>query len=319
MLRSLPSQDKASCPKSEVPATLAGLRALTGVTELGHDLETLALLGTQFDDALFTTRNAAALMSDQGGYGALQGCEKPFRVSNKRVTFRFCRGATLSLARTAPDEASGLPGSLIALDDDGQVHHRVQFRSEADTQLAHSLGVEAPVFTAWRPNEAETLSNVVSLPAIRHAREHWDHLDAGSHLNDLIENGGTMRRNSLPHIGKERAWAIDPRVLPSFLEFLFDQREPFTRMVVAQGILHASAGRLDRFQTLGKLALCQSKRSTFSLDFTKVKEAWVIASRRQWQIELFDREENAVAVLAADPLADETKWRDYLASFPRLN
>ena len=52
-----------------VSRTITALRACTQVDILGSDLEAWAFLGTQLSDALISTRNRAAFITESDGYG----------------------------------------------------------------------------------------------------------------------------------------------------------------------------------------------------------------------------------------------------------
>ena len=243
----------------ELPMTVSAMQALTDVQELGQDFEVLALIGTQFENALFSTRNNAALLTDTGGYGALQGCVRPFHLARSRVNLRFSRGAGLRLLSTKMDEAEGMPASLLAVDPWGTIHHRVQLTSPEDFLVFDSIGVD-PLQTQMPVAEEpeRPAKNVVSLPAILRACRNWDQMDAGQHMNGLMAFGGLDRFASLPHVGQSRAWQIKTGVLASFWEFLCDQSISFGRCVAAGGMLHSKIGIVDHFQLLGSLALCRS-------------------------------------------------------------
>lgn len=308
--------DCTLCPGADLPATLHDLRQITQVAELGHDLETLALIGTSFEDALFTTRNGGALISGRGGYGPLQTSNMPFRISRGRVTMRLAAGSQLRLARSAALKERALPGSVIAVDHGGHVHHRVQYVSPNDHCVAQALET-IPERSVPLQSPPVISSNVVSLAAIRAARMGWDRADAGIHLNGLLRDGGAERRNSLPHMGRERAWRVIPEVLPSFLAYLCDKHNSFARMVPAAGMLQASAEPIARANQIGSLFMGQGGQSVFSLDCAQICHAWVVASRRYWQLELYDGAGKALAVLADDPHGTAWTWRDLLASLPR--
>ncbi len=301
---------------AQLPETITQLRALTQVTDLGQDFESLALIGTQFENALVTTRNNSALISDTGGYGPLQTNDMPFRLNRRRITLRINRSVNLNLARSAEDRTQNLHASLIASNSQGAVFHRVQYASTYDMRIANALGPDEH----WRPQTAVVApmaDNIVPLGVIRQACENWDTADAGTHLNDLLIDGGRQRRKCLPYIGKDRCWQVIPDVVASFLCFLSDQKRSFTRMVPAPGLVQAHVGSATDVSMIGEMFIGRFGQSTFSLNCADIAEAWVSACNRYWQLELFDVHKKAIAVLAADPMSETGSWNDFLASLPR--
>lgn len=306
-------------PAPELPATVAALKTNHRLVRLCDDFEPLAMAGTQFEDALITTRNEAVLLSGRGGYGALQTENTPFRLSRKRVNLRVASRETPTIFRCDPvDDADG-PASLVAVDAQGVIFHRVQYRPGLDELVAASVpelenSEISPVASFASP--AQPAQNVVPFSAIRTARETWDSADMGLHLNDLLQGGGETRRRSLPHIGRGRCWRVRADVLPSFLCFLADRGNSFARMAIGQGMLQAHVGPLSSARFLGSALLLDAENSVFSVAQDRIAEVWVCAARRSWHLELYDATGCAVGVLAGDPMADLSQWRDYLASLP---
>ncbi|WP_271310814.1 hypothetical protein [Shimia sp. MMG029] len=281
-------------------------------------METLALLGTQFDDALITTRNESALISGRGGYAPLQTTAMPFRISSRRVSLRLDPGAPLSLSRSALSSVARLPGSLVAAGVTGTIHHRVQFVKEYDERVALSLDPTSSCPPAGAEPE-DTAANVIPLNAVRQARQHWDRNDAGMHLNEIMRMQGRVRRQNLPYLGANRAWRVLPAVLPSLLTYLKDRKRAFVRMVPSGGVLQAQTGSIETIATLGNFWIVGCGRSMFSMDFNAVKEVWVTASALHWQLELYDMDQKCFAAMAADPWSAPREWRELLTSLPRLN
>jgi putative heme degradation protein len=280
-------------------------------------METLALLGTQFDDVLITTRNTGALVSGRGGYAPIQTTSGPLRLSQRRVSVRIATNSELSLIHCQGDREARFPSALAAVDRLGRVQHRVQYVSDFDACVAESLepceGYSLPQTPSFREVE-----NVISLPALRRAREGWDEADAGQHLNDLMVEMGKPRHKMLPYIGKQKAWRVLPQVLQSFFNYLDGRRYSFTRFVPASAVLQADVGAFERVNWFGSVFFSATQRGTFSLDLDRVEHVWLTASPRHWQLEIYDADERALAVLAPDPNAASSQWKDFLLSLPRL-
>lgn len=303
----------------DLPATVAELQINHRLVPLCGDFEPLAMAGTQFDDALITTRNTAVVLSGYGGYGAFQTENTTFRLSRRRVNLRVASHATPAIFRCDPRTAreAGVedPASIVVADSEGRIFHRVQYRAGLDALVARSV----PELDAPSPaprSDQPTARNVIPFGAIRNARDTWDSRDAGQHLNDLLHDRGHMRRKCLPHIGPGRCWRVRRDVLPSFLCFMVDRHFSFARMSIGQGLLQAHVGPLSSAQFLGAALLLEADGSVFSVAQDSIAEVWVCAARNHWHLELYDTAGRAVAVLAGDPMGDLPQWRDYLASLP---
>ncbi|MCV6584207.1 MAG: hypothetical protein OIF47_01595 [Marinibacterium sp.] len=317
MLNNAPSPTACCLAGSALPDTLDDLRAVSGFAELGHDLETLALIGTQFENALITTRNAGALIAGRGGYAALQRSDAPLRLTRapRRVDLRFCPATPIRLARYA--DGNGGDG-IAAFDHSGRVQHRVQLGAPADRQVLCSLGQGAVASSA--PAASDTPNhgqNVIPLAAIRRARDIWNTADLGAHLNDLLRSCGRERRACLPHVGVNRAWQILPDVLPSFLTYASDRGIGMARFVPAAGLMQADVGPLETITLVGQLVTARAGAGTFSIDLSAIDSAWVAAIGRFWQIELYDAQGDCLAVLGYDPSQNAGHWSDLLCSLPK--
>lgn len=304
-------QMQARCLGAPMPDSVQALRACGDLQELGRDLEGWALMGTQLDHALITTRNRGALISGQGGYGPLQTDQMPLRLYQRRVSLRIGTGASLRLGYfTGVD----LPDALVAYDRDDQVRHRVQLRAPMDLCVVRAL---APDNLCGDLPSDEPTNNVISLHAVRRARAEWDDADAGQHLNDFMYDQGRTRLNTLPHVGRERAWQIVPQVLVSFFTYLQGRGISFARMVPVSGLMQADVGALEQLRKLDQILQGSGMRSSYALDLAQVQSVWVVASARHWQIEIYGHEGRALSILSADPLGNQPLWRDFLLSLPR--
>lgn len=304
-------QMQARCLGTPMPDSVQALRSCGDLQELGRDFEGWALMGTQLDHALITTRNAGALISGQGGYGPLQTDQMPLRLCQHRVSLRVGTRAALRLGYFAGRD---LPDALVAYDRDDQLCHRVQLRAPMDLCVARSVAPDD--LCADLPPE-ESHNNVVSLHAVRRARAGWDDADAGQHLNDFMYDQGRARLTTLPHVGPQRAWQIVPQVLVSFFTYLQGRGISFARMVPVAGLMQADVGPLEQLRKLDQILQGSGAHSSYALDLGQVQSVWVVASARHWQIEIYGHEGRALSILSADPLGNQPLWRDFLLSLPR--
>lgn len=299
-----------------LPRSIEALRESAEITELGQEFENLALVGTQFEDALITTQNGTALLATRGGYAAVQRSDMPLRLTRAahRSDIRFAPDHPTRLARSAAESGTPL-ATVIAFDSHGQVQHRVQLATDYDQGILTALS-PAP-FSAPEPHGIVMADNVIPLMAVRAARADWDDLDVGHHLNHFLRDRGRDRARCLPHMSRERAWEILPDVLPSFLTYLCNRQIGLSRIVPCEGLMQADLGRFDTVDLLDRVFWAQAGANSFSLDMKAVGAAWVTVLGWVWQIEIFDKTGRGGAILAGDPIENQQTWRDLLCSLPR--
>lgn len=307
-----PCQGCACSAAAETPRTLAAQRALGPVTPRAGDLETLALLGTQLSDAVISTNNGAALISGQGGYGAFQCSTSPFSILPKRITLRVAGYTDLRLF-TTPDHADRL--SLIATAPDGEILHRVTVQDAYDQRVLMALephdGGSLPQF-----HTTKLASNVVSLPAIHAARKSWAQSNTAQHLNDLLGGGGVTRAQTLPHLGSNRAFEVICQTLPSFLSHLATKGIAHARLVPAGGMIQGDLVHGSHISLAGRILVARGPRQHFALDLDQVASAWVTRFDKRSQLELYDHQNRAIAVIAPGDANQLGSWNTLLASLP---
>ena len=299
--------------QAPLPRSLAEYTALADLTDIGAAFEPLALAGTLFDDALITTQNAGALISCRGGYGALQRSDMPLRLtrSERRADIRFACSQSVNMTKVRQDDSI----SLIALDRDCLVQHRVQLGTISDISVAHNLEGHPHAAPSATPPDA---SNVIPFGAIRRARHDWQASDVGQHLNDFLINRGRLRFQTLPYAGRNKAWEVGWRVLPSFVTFLSDKAFSTARMVVGDGLIHMDVGALTDAETYGDVVMAGFGTRRFALDFRRVRHAWVTYVKGCAQLELYDDRGAALAIIGADPYANIGEFADMLLALPPL-
>ncbi|MEM7060536.1 MAG: hypothetical protein AAF557_23395 [Pseudomonadota bacterium] len=283
---------------------------------LESGLEELALTGTQFEDAVITTRNSGALISGQGGYCAFQPAHTPWRLSHRRVNIRVSPDSNLRLSRSQIDLEERIPGSIVATDRDGTIVHRIQYVMTQDRLVAEALTTKTADGDETASDDP-TSGNVPSLVAVRAARDTWDTAGATAHLNDLISrDSGRQRRQCLPHVGRNRAWKVRADVIPSFLIFLCDRKTGYARMVPGPGIVQADLSPITQVTKHADILVASGAGSIFSIDLDSIESAWVTACGMDWQIELYARDKRAIAILGFHPMENIPNWRDLLTSLP---
>lgn len=305
---------------AETPRTLAALQKAGPVTYLDGDLTTLALAGTQLDAALVSTSNGAALLSHQGGFAPYQDVGQPFRVSQARVTLRIRPEADVDLLRTVG--VAGPYSALAVVDRSGDVSLRIETQDATDTQIVRALERGR---ARRRPADARVQRpgvlppGVVSLGAVRAARDRWSDRDAGSHLNDLCQDRGRTRGMALKHVGAADVWQVQRQVLLSFLTYLGNKRICHTRIVPGAGFVQADVYQTGSVRLFDQILVVAGCGRHFAIDIASVATCWVARVGRVLQLELYGADERAIAVFSADPNSRLGQWNDLLAALPRPN
>lgn len=300
---------------NDLPQTLCDVRAMTDVVPLGHNLEGLALLGTQFEDAFITTQNESAVMTGRGGYGRFMNRGEVWRPLMNRVNLRVSEHSNLALSRCSSVPAQGLPTALIASDRNGNIVHRIHAVSSYDQNIAQAL--DEDLSEPWpTPRTVVQAHNVIQFPAIRQARMNWNEAGVGGHLNDLLSDRGRLRLHTLRHLSADAAWRISPTILPSFLMFLNDRNTPFVRGIVTDGMLQATCGPTTSVTEVDGIQRVSSAKSYFALNCAKLDEVWVIVVGKDYWIECYSHQNGIQSVIMCDPMFPEQDWRGFLSALP---
>lgn len=83
--------------------------------------------------------------------------------------------------------------------------------------------------------------------------------------------------------------------------------------------MQAQLGRIDRFGQQASFLICEAETGVFAIDTSAIGSIWVAASRLHWQLEIYDREDKAIAILTAPPLSCGQDWRNMLLAMPRAH
>ncbi|MEM9319765.1 MAG: hypothetical protein AAGA70_12280 [Pseudomonadota bacterium] len=282
------------------------------MTFVEGNLATVALLGTNLDNALITTNNSVALLSGMGGLAAYQDCSKPFRISQRRITLRIDASAQVDLALCAGQ--AGANTVLNTLDREGNVSHRIEANDDYDKRVLRSLRrcTKEPA----PPQPERHTENLISLSAVRNARDRWVTSDSGRHLNDLCIARGRDRLRTLRHVGRSRAWRVDGNVVTSFIECLCERDMQHMRLVPGNGFVLGDLFRGGTLQQLDRILLSTSPSSRFALDIGQVRDCWATRFRTVSHLELYSDDNRVAAVLAPDPHSDIKHWNEMLACLP---
>lgn len=313
--------NRACALLSEAPRTVSDLSASERVEYVDGDLESVALLGTQLSEALITSNNGAALTSDLGGLAALQTTAHPFRLSDRRMTFRFDPAASVHVLNTSG--RAGTKTNLAVSDTAGTVALKVETNGGYDTRVICVLdAIAPPTENPQRRVDARSSDdfapNIIQLTAIRSARRTWLQNDSGAHLNDLCTDGGVLRSATLPHVGKNKAWRIIAKVLPSFLTYLLQHKIGFAPLVTGSGFILGSVFKNGSPQQLDRMYWIANGPQNFALDITQVAAAWVTVCGPALHVELYDEDRRSIVTLVPDRNVNLKHWNNLLASLPEV-
>ncbi len=298
--------------RGEQPRTLAELNQLSDVTYLDGGLETLALIGTQLDNALISTNNGAALLTGMGGLAPYQNVNMPFRISQKRITLRIRSEAPVHLISTNGQKKCN--DLLVVADASGELFLKIETNGGYDVQ---AIGISANEQAAAHLACSQSLpEGVISLNAVRAARDAWSQSDAGKHLNDFCIDAGCIRLSTLPHIGKNWAWPVMRKVLLSFLSYLVNNQVRHARLVPGCGFLQGSLFQNGTVRIIDQIFLVSNELNNFALDLSQVTSCWVTRFSTVSHLELYSDADRAVAILAPDPNSDIRCWNNLLESLP---
>jgi putative heme degradation protein len=300
------------CASAQAARTLDALAQTGPLTYLDMDLEALALLGTQLADALILTNNGSALLSEKGGYAAYQTSSMPHRVSSCRINMRICPTAPVNLVRT-----QGIGGrlALFVVDGSGQISHRIETDGGYDGAVLATVD-EGRLKGGAPANNAVLANGIVSLNAVRSARLYWDCRDTGHHLNDILHDGGRIRRSTLPHVGKYKAWPVLTAVLPSFITYLRENEIGHVQLVPGAGFIQSSMAWAGKVELLDQILLVRNEQRSFAIDLSNIESMWATRIGPVSQLEIYSHAGDAIAILAADPNGNYGQWNTLLGSLP---
>lgn len=313
-----------------LPQTLDDLAKTADMALIGYGFDRLALMGTQFQNALITTQNKGALIIGRGGYGAYQLSSDPWRLYRHRVTLRFCLTDYAHIVQTSPQSAEACElktGHIAVANQAGSIFHRIQYYDPVDHYLAQIMAAEQDIGLDmsdtvvpdhYRQDSIDCRdgTNVISLDKLLRVKKNWDHMSLETHLSDIMVYQGQMRQKYLPHIGNNHARKIEKDVLGSFLKFLLQHSFALTLMVPSNGMLQCQSSALTRLEKIKYLLILQSEAYQMVIDQAQLSAIWVIRAGRRCWLELYGRDQTIHAVIMADPMANDCHWAELLDSLP---
>ncbi len=300
------------CLGKETPRSLKDLESQGDLLRLECDLETLGLLGTALSNAIVSTRNAAAFITGNGGYGRFQTTAMPHHLSHKRINLRVAPDAPICAALCKPT----LNGrqSLVIANKEGDIIHRIETADDFDKALLQSIDQTK---VGWpEPEATQQDPSVISLSAVRCARQNWDEHDTGHHLNDIMKDRGFTRRMTLPHISPNKARPVLRQVLVSFLTYINKTGVRHVQQVPEYGLIQSALTHRAEVELLKNVIITRSGDQTLALDLDQIETVWVTCFGNLSQLEIYGHDGHTIAIFAADPNSDISRWNDLLASLP---
>lgn len=300
-----------------LPQTLHDLTQTAETALIGYGFDRLALMGTQFQDALISTQNKGSLIIGRGGYGAYQLSSDPWRLYHKRVTLRFRLSDYAHIVHSPIAQTD--KGSIAVANQAGAIFHRIQYHDPVDHYLAQMMAADQDIDDNMSDNiDDRDVENVISLDKVLRVKKTWDHMSLETHLSDVMMHQGQMRLRYLPHVGQNHARKIQKEVLASFLKFLLHHHLALTLMVPSNGMLQCQSGLLTKLEKIKYLLILQSDAHQMAIDQAQLSSIWVIRSGRRCWLEFYGRDQTIQSLIMADPMANDRHWAALLESLPSL-
>lgn len=300
-------------------------------------LEPIDMIIPELLSPVATTAGPFSLMTDRGRYAPLQFANMAFsctlgainvRTSQTRPAFdNRCLVAVLE-----HDEERRSPSGFQIFSDGGSIVHRIHLVHDHDQFVMKAAGAtirtwNGPLaFLANENDSAAAKDNVIPLMPHLATRCQWQEMRLEDHLNEIMTDGGPMRRLRLRRSSDKIAWQIPRSILPAFLFHLAEQKTEFSRVIPRPTLLQAHHGPLDDFQLQKNVVLLFSGSCMTALDLAAVEDFYAVSygdpRDAMVAIELYDTGGMCLAVLFADQEATaftRAPWRDLVRSLPRLD
>lgn len=231
-------------------------------------------------------------------------------ASRHRITFRIRPDVPVSLFRSAGPQTKTM--SLLLASRSGDVSHWIHVTSHYDEKVVAALD---PVAEAWvPPRDCQFRQDVVSLSAVKHARNSWETSPPHTHMDAFLDDFGRERRQVLPHVGRERAWQISVQAVPEIFRHLHACGAHYIRSVPGQGFVHSHFGSTAKLTHDRRYLDEVANLAVTTIDLAEIGSVWV--TRMEWlhHVELYDRAGRAMLILSLDPFGDHRTWGGFLQS-----
>lgn len=248
-----------------------------------HSIQSFAQMASLFYNPYTCTMGRNSIISDQAPISSIQYrgskfVNKPGEVSLRLGSVRG-KGASRCVVvnREGRNDIPQLP-SMHVYSADGIIVHRTDVHEMDDVMtLMSACHDSAPLLSSTNKQaESTTSDNVISFADYRQMSKSWYRRSRDEHLDDLIVDGGVSRYKQLVEIDESAAFQVDANVLPWFLEYLYQQSYPFSRMVPQPGILQSSSGPIGDFAIDNDFIYLYSQQSIMVMDLQAIGEVWAV-------------------------------------------
>ena len=302
---------------------------------LDGGLSPLPMIVPELFDAAATTVGPNSLLHDRGQFAPVQFADTPFDRCSDRIIVRTNRDdhaqvPSCSVAVSDGQAESGRPPALHVFSGDGRIIHRVEIVNPDDALILAAATARMKDWTGslalleQENRTQERSGNVISLaPHIRFRRP-WEDRTLEDHLDEIIVDGGPMRKRQLERQTARNAARINPAVALHFFDYLARRRLPLAHVFAQTGILQAHIGSIDAVDVLDGYALLTMGRAIAAIEIGQIAQCWVVAYATGpapiTALEFYDDADRCIAALL--PPDDDTEttsdWALLLSTLPRV-
>ncbi|MEL7524847.1 MAG: hypothetical protein AAFN16_03685 [Pseudomonadota bacterium] len=277
-----------------------------------------------FERVIATTTNDCAVTSEIGIYQKPMVIGDELVFDNEGIAVRFLPSAFENLVAVDEYPARKIPPAISVFDASGATAHKCLIASLSD-QLAFEVLMygtkEKDIRSCLQGQRHRQFLNLARSGSRALPRSGFDDLDLSDNLDCCMIEGGRSRVKRLRNLDATKAWTIDRQVVPHFLKYISELRQPFLIGVLNQACLQMKAGRLDKLvQYDSVLELTLGANRTY-FDPAAIDEFWIVQSRSSLSLEFYNTSGACVLVLAQHRACDtqfNASWIEILKSLPRL-
>lgn len=282
-------------------------------------LDTAQVLDTvvacNLDEAILSTYNGHAMISGYGRDVDVQYCGSEWCNNTNRATLRVGSLTGAASVYTAAKNYKEQADSLQVFDRYGALQHRIVFDSVLSSLAFETLPpAEYPSFQLCEH------SKVVSLTKIREAREKWDNVGQGWHLDAVTVDGGVSRLRALPHVGREKARRINVEVLAYWFWHLQEQGFLYSRLVPGECWMQCDASQVLTVRSEETQLIVDSGHCMMVLDVDQIGQCWETRFRENGQVisylEIYSHCGRCMAILAPYKRYALELWTELTATLP---
>ena len=278
-----------------------------------------------FERVIASTSNDCAVTSEYCIYQVPMVCGIELVFDNEGISVRFLPSAVENLVAVDAHPARKIPPTISVFDADGATAHKCLIASLSD-QLAFEVLMygtkEKDMGSCFQKQKRQIFFGLSNQGAQTMTTRAFDDMGLSDNLDCCMIDGGSARLERLHQLDAGKAWTIDRQVIPHFLRYVSELRQPMLLAVLNKACLQMKAGRLDgiaQHDSVFELTL-GANRTYF--DPAQIAEFWIVRSGSSLSLECYSAS-GACALVLAQHRAPESRfnasWTEILNSLPRLH